>query len=482
MRSRAWILLCLLAAAAALTAAPAHGAQKGLSTDLSWGLDQATQDRTSAAIADLGAGWGSIDVSWRDGEPAKGVFDSAHLEDVDKAIAATRAAGAKVVLIVSETPQWASGNANPRYPPTDAADLAAFYTMLVGRYGASVDAWQVWNEPNHPSFWAPDPTGRPDACLEYTPLLKAAYPVVKAGDPTAPVLFGGLAFNDYSYVERCFDLVPDIGNHFDVMVTHPYAMGGAPPESTVDAAPADGRLDATSFLAYREVRASLLARGSDKPIWFTEMGWSTATDGHPLGNVTPEVQADYVTRAYKQLEQDPYVQVAMWYSLRNSYWSNDGPGWLDQLGLMRTDFTPKPAYHAFKAYRPPAAAAAGSGGGTQQTQTPVPVAATRTRSSLQLSVRRLAARGRAAKQTVRLSGRLRGASRGTLTLRVQRRVGRLWRPALRVPVKTTTSGRFTRLVKLARGKRWRVRAEFAGTTSTAPSTSRFVPFATAVSR
>jgi hypothetical protein len=471
----------LVAAAAALAAVPAHAAQKGVATDISWGVDQATKDRESAAIADLGAAWASIDVSWRTAEPAKGVYDPAHLEDVDRAIAATRAAGAKVVLTVSETPQWASGNADKLYPPTSAADLADFYTMLVGRYAATVDAWQIWNEPNHFSFWAPDPSGRPNACLEYTPLLKAAYPVVHAGDPGAPVLFGALAFNDYAYLERCFDLVPDIGGYFDVMVTHPYSAGGAAPEAVVDVAPADGRLDVQSFLAYREVRASLLARGADKPIWFTEMGWSTATEPHPLGNVSPQTQADYLTRAYKQLEQDPYVQVAMWYSLRNSSWANDGPTWLDQLGLMRTDFTPKPAYFAFKAYGT-AAPPIGGIGGPGTTPQPGTPGATRTRTSLQLSVRRRSAARRASRQTVRLSGRLRGAGKPTVTIRVQRRVGRKWRQVQRIRVKAPSSGRFTRYVKLARGKRWRARAEFAGTATSAPSKSRHVNFTTSVRR
>ena len=465
----------LAAAGAAFAAVPAHAAQKGVATDLSWGIDQPTKDRTTAAIADLGAQWAAVDISWRDAEPAKGAFHSATLEETDRAIAAARAGGAKVVLTVVETPQWASGQADSRHPPADAADLAAFYAMVVARYGATVDAWQVWNEPNHPSFWAPDPTGRPNACAEYVPLLKAAAPVIRAGDPTGRVLFAGLAFNDYAYVERCHDLAPDLAGYYDVMVTHPYAMGGAAPEARLDSDPADGRLDHRTFLAYREVRASLLARGADRPIWFTEMGWATATDGHPLGNVSPATQADYLTRAYRQLEQDPYVQVAMWYSLRNTYWGNDGPGWLDQLGLMWTDFTPKPAYHAFKAYGSGAPApGAVPGPGAQQ-----PPAATRTRSSLQLSVRRRAVRRRSAStQAVRLSGRLRGASRTTVSVTVQRRAGQRWRVARRLRIKASSTGTFAREVRLRRGARWRARATFSGTSAVAPSKSRYVTFAT----
>ena len=95
----------------------------------------------------------------------------------------------------------------------------------------------------------------------------------------------------------------------------------------------------------------MAAYGDAKPIWLTQFGWSTTT--LPDQGVSPETQADYLTRAYECLEQDPYVEVAMWFSLRNQ--SGDDT-WRGQLGLMSRNFTPKPAYDALKDYVP------GSGG------------------------------------------------------------------------------------------------------------------------
>ena len=337
----------LLGLAAALAcASPAPAAEKGVATDLTWGIGQQSAETEAALIADLGAQWVTLDFSWRNGEPSDGTYAAAEFDNLAQAIALARAAGAKVILTVSETPQWASGQSDARYPPADPAELAELYSDLVDRFGPTIDAWQVWNEPNHPSFWLPDPTTDPNACAPYAAMLKAAAPVIRAGDPTARVLFAGLAWNDYEYLERCLVLAPDLPASFDVMVTHPYAMAGAAPETISDVAPQDGRLDYQTFLAYREMRRTLA-----KPIWFTEMGWSTCSDNHPLGCVTPAVQASYLTRAYELIEQDAYVQVAIWYSLRNI--GADGPSWLDQLGLHTADFTPKPAAAAFRAYRPP---------------------------------------------------------------------------------------------------------------------------------
>ncbi|MDQ3758443.1 MAG: Ig-like domain-containing protein, partial [Actinomycetota bacterium] len=59
---------------------------------------------------------------------------------------------------------------------------------------------------------------------------------------------------------------------------------------------------------------------------------------------------DYLTRAFEYIEQDPYVEVATWYNFRNNFWAGDTDSEGAQSGLMTTDFTPKPAYDAFKLY------------------------------------------------------------------------------------------------------------------------------------
>ena len=46
--------------------------------------------------------------------------------------------------------------------------------------------------------------------------------------------------------------------------------------STVDEAPSNlAVIGRYVFTGYREVRATMLAHGDDKPVWMTELGWNT---------------------------------------------------------------------------------------------------------------------------------------------------------------------------------------------------------------
>jgi hypothetical protein len=111
----------------------------------------------------------------------------------------------------------------------------------------------------------------------------------------------------------------------------------------------DGRISRGAFVGYREVRATMEAHGDPKPIWITEFGWATYSG---YKGVSQQTQADYLVRALRCLELDPYVEVAHWYNLRNTWWEEDGNTWSGQLGLMSTDFTRKPAFDALKNYVP----------------------------------------------------------------------------------------------------------------------------------
>ncbi len=216
--------------------------------------------------------------------------------------------------------------------------------FLAGRYAGEVQAYEVWAEPNNLASWPRGPNP-----VEYGWMLRTVSPSIRAADPSAKVLFAGLSGNDYEYLEQLYAAMPDIGDYFDVMATHAYVDAAQSPEAAW--LNDEGRIAVGTFSAYREVRATMAAYGDTKPIWLTQFGWSTTT--LPGQGVSPQTQADYLTRAYECLEQDPYVQVATWFSLRNQ--SGDDT-WRGQLGMMSRNFTPKPAYDALKDYVP------GSGG------------------------------------------------------------------------------------------------------------------------
>jgi len=93
----------------------------------------------------------------------------------------------------------------------------------------------------------------------------------------------------------------------------------------------------------------MVANGdADKKMWFTELGWSSCGPGgtNPWC-VTPDVQARYVADAFRVIrDRWDYVQSVSVYNLRNTGTNpNDRES---QMGLVLRDFTPKPAFAAFR--------------------------------------------------------------------------------------------------------------------------------------
>ncbi len=342
--------------AAALTClaltAPAQATQVGAVTDITWGTSRTEIDRTVALLRESGVSTVRANVSWSALEPnRKGELDATALANYDYAVDRARQAGLHVLMPISDgVPFWASADPNRsdaggtrqwnRYwRPVSFADYADFARRVVLRYkDRGVHAYEVWNEPNHPRFW---PSGV-DAG-EYAAMLKAAAPAIRAADPAATVVLGGLTKSDYPYLEKLY--AAGARGSFDVVAIHPYTGSVDPALCWKQAGTTRNAWDA--FCGIEEVRASMVAAGdSAKPIWLTEFGWSTNTTAY---GVSESEQAAFLTRAFAQLETYPYVAKAYWYAFRNLSWSRDDPlDWEANLGVLRTDFSPKPAHAALK--------------------------------------------------------------------------------------------------------------------------------------
>src|SRR3954447_14896486 len=134
-------------------------------------------------------------------------------ERLDTAVHAARDAGLEVMLDVGFwAPRWAvpKPSADPerqRYAPNPAM-FADFATAVARRYGALVRLFTPWNEPNHPSFLAPQwssaarprgraaPQWRRGRALSphvYRAMYEAAYAAIKRARPDAKVLLGNTA-------------------------------------------------------------------------------------------------------------------------------------------------------------------------------------------------------------------------------------------------------------------------------------------------
>jgi len=335
--------------------AASTGPAVGVVGDLSWGTSRADVDRTVASMATAGVAWARVNLSWSGGEPdAKGTLNQGWLPDVDYAVSKARAAGIEVLMPIADgVPYWASADPakytdasgkhwNKYWRPTLASDYADFVRAMVARYQAlGVHAYEVWNEPNTSGFWPSGPSA-----VEYTALLAAAYPAIKQADPSATVVLGGLSKNDYDYLAALY--AAGARSYFDVVAVHPYTGVADPTWCWNEGGTTKKAKDA--FCGIEEVRNTMVANGdSAKSIWLTEFGWSTTTGSY---GVSEAVQAEFLTKALDTLRSSySYVQVAFWYNFRNNYWqANDPADYEANLGLLRVDFSAKPAYDAFRTW------------------------------------------------------------------------------------------------------------------------------------
>lgn len=148
-------------------------------------------------------------------------------------------------------------------------DYGEYVYQVVNRYKDSVKIWEIWNEPNIPSFWQD-----PDVKL-YTLLVKEAYAQAKKADPTCTVIIGSTSGPGTDW----FNGIHANGgwDYCDGISIHPYAMAGNPIEQGLDE-------------TLRLLKKQFASFGKPKPIWTTEVGWRASKPGEEEDQATAIVQ------------------------------------------------------------------------------------------------------------------------------------------------------------------------------------------------
>lgn len=311
----------------------------------------------------IGASIVRIDIHWAWMEPfgpGSGSWNQSQVQRLEAFLVAAAAHNLEVLALITETPCWASTdpgkdcnaaaiNYDWQYPPANPQDFANFTTELVRRYGHIIKYWELWGEPNSPFAWweVPNPT-------HYVALLRAAYPAIKNENPDAVVITGGLApwdgspeypFSTAQYLDAMYRA--GAKDYFDALAFNPYTDGNAPGWYN-PAFPMHSF--SHSVPALRQV---MLAHGDVKPVWLTEIGWTTVPVCNPAYCWTPSLptteneQATYLNESVYIAQSWNYVEAFIWYELIDR-----GPTSSEQVedhfGIFRLDHTPKPASGAFR--------------------------------------------------------------------------------------------------------------------------------------
>ena len=302
--------------------------------------DPTTFGRDLDTIQGAHARWLRFDINWaviQGGGPSS--YDWAPF---DRVVQGAVARGINPLGVIAYTPSWArpSGTEDKYAPSADA--YATFAAAAVRHYAAmGVHTYEVWNEPNIVDFWKPAPN--PAA---YTALLRAAYQAIKQADPSATVLTGGTApaASDGTNVSPVAFLSGIYANgggaSFDAVAHHPYCW---------PAYPGDAQSWSAWYQAYGtspSLRSTMVANGdSAKKIWATEFG--APTNGPTGSYVSEDTQAQMISRAYALWRTYDWAGPMFSYDGRDV--GTDTSTRENFFGLLRTDFSQKPAYAAYQA-------------------------------------------------------------------------------------------------------------------------------------
>jgi hypothetical protein len=309
---------------------------------MSWGIAYADRltwasDADLAAALDdalaLGAGWVRHDLSWYDLQPDNAT--TYRWDRSDRWVTAALARGLKVLGTLAYAPPWARGGGTgwSATPPTDPAAYAKFAGAVAARYKGRVAAYELWNEPNSPAFWAtPDPA-------RYAALYAAGAKAVRAADPAATLLLGGLTANDGtggSIRPGVFlDAAMAAGAaDFDAVAYHPYTYPHLASEVTTWRTPWE-RIT-TDVAGGPALTTVLRNRGSKAAVWLTEFGAPTQGPAAVTEQQQAAIVLDGIATAKAQGLGGLFIHTDR----------DPAAGGSEAYGLRRADGTPKAAYAA----------------------------------------------------------------------------------------------------------------------------------------
>jgi hypothetical protein len=231
------------------------------------------------------------DLEWERVEPVDDEWD---WSEYDELFAAAAERGMSILPILNSPPCWAvpagteSGKCWNSYPVSDA-EYAEFTAEAAGRYGPGGAFWsghpgldpalapryfEIWNEPYLPEF-----TNNNVNPSRYADLYKAAVVAGRVANPGTRYLIEAIdevqvtATGKWvNWAEALLARESSLGNYIDGIAIHPYPENRDPfylPEGSRD----------PSLWNTEQVYKDWAARGVNRPIWITEIGYSSCADG-----------------------------------------------------------------------------------------------------------------------------------------------------------------------------------------------------------
>jgi hypothetical protein len=384
--------LALAALALPGAAAASRGAEISIMDDqLLLGRSQSHIDRQMRLFVRLGVDRVRVSAFWNGNAPSAssrtkpaGFDGSNHLDPryrwaaLDRVVRSAARHGLSVMLsITTPAPMWATtGSRRNNVWLPSPREFGAYSAAVATRYASMVDHYGVSNEPGQGGWLQPQSSrGRLIAPHHYRGMVRAAYPRIKAADPTSVALIGNLASSGsrkrgrrapirplaflramacvnrrYRPVRsgscRGFRPVPA-----DAVGHHPYQFFSRPSRRSRnrdDAGIGDGRrlLRALDRLVRRG--RIVPSRGRRLSVYYTEFGFQTDPPD-PFSGVSLRRQSRWLQEAAYLVWRTPRIRALNQFRLTDGRIRGRGLAAFRefQSGLLFANRRQKPAYRSF---------------------------------------------------------------------------------------------------------------------------------------
>ena len=325
-------------------------------------------------VGDTGAGNLREEIRWSEVEPSEGKWEWTDYDELFE-LAAER--GMRILPLLLSPPCWAVRELpNPEdeceitYPESDG-DFAYYVARVVERYGRDGDFWEahpkldaalapryfeIWNEPYYKEFsnYEVDPE-------RYASLYKAAVIAGREANPASRYLVESVVDattfdaehepNGFvHWAEAMVEAEPEIGKYIDGIAIHPYPDHQEPdyePENGTDA----------SFKNTDVNHERWLELGIDRPIWITEIGYSSCDDG--ANRCVPgesqedreQQKAEWLAQVFAELGEARYSYVDAVYLYNFREWktpeSEPNGNFGEWFGIFNLEEEHLPAWNSF---------------------------------------------------------------------------------------------------------------------------------------
>jgi len=326
-------IIALAALAAATTCAfaqlpPAFQDKPPLNITSPWGFCSGAEwsgefPRFNPMMSEAGARSARLFHEWQVIQPRKGEWNWG---PTDAMVADVRKNNMEIIGLWCYFAPWASADGGTRRGPVKDMQFWRDYVReTAARYRNDIRWWGVWNEFNG-SFYQTSAGG--DKVKDYTALAVAAYEEVKKIDKDIKVGLNVANF-DVGFLNSV--IKAGVGNKFDFIQVHPYENLG------MLMAGEEG-----SYLSLAgSLRAMLAANNlpTTIPLWITETGVQAPVRPDEAAD---KYQAEAIVKVYICSIAQGFSRIC-WFEARGpNYGTNT------DHGIIRQDWTPRPAYFAFK--------------------------------------------------------------------------------------------------------------------------------------